>query len=117
MRLLPPPSLRRAAMLSLLLLLAGVSRGAQTAAQFPSDWTNALGSLADKIAAVTKPGEILSFEVKNISSLSAADAEGLRQLLVTDLSRRNRRVGSASPGDTVLQLTFSESVDSYVWVA
>jgi len=117
MRLLAPPSLRRAAILSLLLLLAGVSRGAQTAAQFPSDWTNALGSLADKIAAVTKRGEILSLDVKNISSLSAADAEGLRQLLVTDLSRRNRRVGSASPGDTALQVTFSESVDSYVWVA
>lgn len=84
---------------------------------FPSDWTNALGLLADKIAEVTKRGEGLSMEVKNISSLSAADVDGLRQLLVTDLSRRNRRVVTASSSDAALQVTFSESADGYVWIA
>jgi hypothetical protein len=84
---------------------------------FPSDWTNSLGSLADKIAAVTKRGEGLSVEVKNISSLSPADVDGLRQLLVTDLSRRNRRVVTKSFADVALQVTFSESANGPVWIA
>jgi len=117
MRLLPRLSLRCAFILSLLLAFAAASSEGQAAAPLPSDWTNALGSLADKIAAVTKRGEGLSVEVKNISSLSAADVDGLRQLLVTDLSRRNRRVVAESSADAALQVTFSESADGYVWIA
>jgi hypothetical protein len=117
MRLLPRLFLRRAFIFSLLLAFAAASSEGQAAAQFPPDWTNALGSLADKIAAITKRGEGLSLKAKNISSLSAADVDGLRQLLVTDLSRRNRRVVTESSADAALQLTFSESVDGYVWIA
>ena len=76
-----------------------------------------MGSLADKIAAVTKRGESLSLEVKNISSLSAADVDGLHDVLVTDLSRRNRRITKESSADGILRVTFSESADGYVWVA
>jgi hypothetical protein len=117
MRLLPRLSLRRAFILSLLLAFGAASSDGQAAVSFPSDWTNSLGSLADKIAAVTKRGEGLSVEVKNISSLSAADVDGLRQLLVTDLSRRNRRVVTKSSADVALQVTFSESANGYVWIA
>jgi hypothetical protein len=117
MRLLPRLFLQRAFTLSLLLAFAAASSEGQAAVQFPSDWTNALGSLADKIAAVTKRGEGLSLEVKNISSLRAADGDGLQQLLVADLSRRNRRVVPESSADAALQVTFSESVDGYVWIA
>jgi hypothetical protein len=117
MRLLPRLFLRRAFIFWLLLAFAAASTKGQSAAQFPPDWTNALGSLADKIAAVTKRGEGLSLEAKNISSLSTADVDGLRQLLVTDLSRRNRRVVTESSADVVLHLTFSESTDGYVWIA
>jgi len=117
MRLLPRFSLLRAIIISVILVFAGVSARAQTTTQLPSDWTNALGSLADKIAAVTKRGESLSLEVKNMSSLSAADVDGLHDVLVTDLSRRNRRITKESPADTALQVTFSEAVDGYVWIA
>ncbi len=116
MRLLPRLFLRRAFIFSLLLALAAASSEGQAAAQFPPDWTNALGLLADKIAAVTNRGERLSVEVKNISSLSAADVDGLRQLLVTDLSGRNRPVLTESAADAALQVTFSESADGYVWI-
>ncbi len=117
MRLLPRLFLRRALIFSLLLAFAAASSEGQATAQFPPDWTNALGSLADKIAAVTKRGEELSLQAKNISSLSAADVDSLRQLLVTDLSRRNRRVVTESSADAALQVTFSESADGYVWIA
>jgi hypothetical protein len=117
MRLLPRFSLLRASVISALLVFAGVSARAQTTAQFPSDWTNALGSLADKIAAVTKRSESLSLAVKNMSSLSAADVGGLHDVLVTDLARRNRRITKESLADATLQVTFSESADGYVWIA
>src|SRR5271168_2119998 len=111
MRLLPRFSLLRAIIISVVLVFAGVSTRAQTASQLPSDWTNALGSLADKIAAVTKRGEGLSLEVKNMSPLSAADVDGLHDVLVTDLARRNRRITKESPADATLQVTFSESAN------
>jgi hypothetical protein len=117
MRLLSRFSLLCAIIISVILVFAGVSARAQTTAQLPSDWTNALGSLADKIAAVTKRGESLSLEVKNMSSLGAADVNGLHDVLVTDLSRRNRRITKESPADATLQVTFSESVGGYVWIA
>jgi hypothetical protein len=117
MRLLPRFSLLRASIISVILFFAFVSARAQTTAQLPSDWTNALGSLADKIAAVTKRGESLSLEVKNMSSLSPADVDGLHDVLVTDLTRRNRRITKESPADATLQVTFSESANGYVWVA
>jgi hypothetical protein len=100
-----------------ILVFAGVSARAQTTTQLPPDWTNALGSLADKIAAVTKRGESLSLEVKNMSSLGAADVDGLHDVLVTDLARRNRRITKESPADATLQVTFSESANGYVWIA
>jgi hypothetical protein len=117
MRLLPRSSLLRASIISVILVFAGVSARSQTTAQLPSDWTNALGSLADKIAAVTKRGESLSLEVKNMSSLSAASVDGLHDALVTDLARRNRRILKESPADARLQVTFSESANGYVWIA
>jgi hypothetical protein len=55
--------------------------------------------------------------VKNRSSLSAADVDGLHDVLVTDLARRNRRITKESPADATLQVTFSESVGGYVWIA
>jgi len=117
MRLLPRFSLLRAGIISVILVFAGVSAGAQTTTQHPSAWTNALGSLADKIGAVTKRGQSLSLEVKNMSSLSAADVDGLQDVLVTDLARRNRRITKESLADATLQVTFSESADGYVWIA
>src|SRR5579862_6846764 len=117
MRLLPRLFLRRAFIVSLLLAFVAASSEGQAPAQLPADWTNALGSLADKIAAVTKRGEGVSLEAKNSSSLSAADVDSLRQFLATDLSRRNRRIVTQSSADAALQVTFSESVDGYVWIA
>jgi hypothetical protein len=117
MRLLPRFSLLRASIISVLLVFGGVSARAQSTTQLPSDWINSLGSLADKIAAVTRRGESLSLEVKNMSSLSASDVDGLHAVLVTDLARRNRRVTKESPADATLQVTFSESAAGYVWIA
>jgi hypothetical protein len=117
MRLLPRISLLRAIIISVILVFAGLSAQAQTTTQLPSDWTNALGSLADKIAAITKRGESLSLEVKDMSSLSAADVDALHDVLVTDLARRNRRITKESPADATLQVTFSESANGYVCIA
>ena len=72
MRLLPRFSLPRAIIISMILVFAGVPARAQTATQLPLDWASALGSLADKITAVTKRGESLTLEVKNMKTQTVA---------------------------------------------
>jgi hypothetical protein len=90
---------------------------AQSVAQIPAEWNKPLDSLADKVAAAAKPAKSFSLNVKNISSLSGTDVAGLREELVADLVARKFRITEKGPSDAQLQLTLSESVGDYVWVA
>ena len=93
------------------------SSQAQSAAQFPPEWSKALDSLAEKIAAAAKPAKTLSLNVKNISSLSSADVASLREELVASLTALKFRITEKPPSEAQLQITLSESAVDYVWVA
>jgi hypothetical protein len=117
MRLLPRRFFLRAIITVAFFAFTAWSSQAQSAAQFPPEWNKALDSLADKIAAAAKPAKALSLNVKNISSLSSADAARLREELVADLATRKFRITEKPPSDAQLEITVSESAVDYVWVA
>jgi hypothetical protein len=85
--------------------------------QLPSKWNEAVRSLADRIAAASPARGALTFDLKNISSLSAADASSIRDAIQTELVHRGSRIAATPAVGTEVRLTFSEGADSYVWVA
>jgi hypothetical protein len=93
------------------------SSRAQSAGKIPPEWDKTLDSLADKIAVAAKPAKTFSLNVKNISSLSGTDVASLREELVADLGARKFRITEKAPSDAQVQISFSESVEDYVWVA
>jgi hypothetical protein len=118
LRLLPLPQV----IFVFVFLLTGVSaaraQSAQSPAeQLPSKWSDAVHSLADRIVAASPARAALAFDLKNISSLSAADASGIREAIQTELIRRGFRIALASSMGIEVRLTLSEGSDSYVWVA
>ena len=86
----------------------------ETAPALPAEWPAGVQTLAAKIAAVVKPSRRFSLEIKNISSLGAADVEAIRKALEGELQTQALRVGA---GGTNVRVTLSENVDGYVWVA
>lgn len=101
-------------------IFAGASY-AQTSPAMPKPWTDAVGQLADKIAANLSPSGV-NVEMKNISSLEASYASSVELALESELRRHSFQVGPAgSPAGgpaqpTQLKLTLAESADDYVWV-
>lgn len=81
---------------------------------FPAAWGEGVKGLAAKIATAVKPARVISLEVKNISSLGAAEVEAIQKGLEAELRSRGMKVGAAEASVTV---TLSENVDGYVWVA
>jgi hypothetical protein len=71
-------------------------------------------ALAEKIVSAVKPSRAISLEFKNISSLGPADVEAIRAALEKELADRGLKIESS--GATV-EVTFSENVESYIWVA
>jgi hypothetical protein len=117
MRLLPRRFFLRAIITLAFFAFTAWSSQAQSAAQIPAEWNKALDSLADKIAAAAKPARTFSLNVKNVSWLSGTDVASLREELVADLAARKFRITEKQPSDAQLQISFSESVEDYVWVA
>jgi hypothetical protein len=81
-----------------------------------SDWRAPEEQLARKIAAATGPGAV-ALEVVNRSSLSRSDVEGIRRGLLTELAALGMRFVSAGQAVATVQITFSENLQNYVWVA
>jgi hypothetical protein len=81
-----------------------------------SDWRAPEAQLARKIAAVTGSGAV-GLEVVNRSSLSRPDVEGIRRELITELAALGARFTSADQAAATVQITLSENLQSYVWVA
>src|ERR1700722_5216836 len=117
-RFLPLP---RALLVFLLLQPSASATHAQWAQspqqQFPPTWSEGVHALVDRIAATSTAHATLVFELKNISSLSAVDANGIREAIQTELIHRGFRIASTPSAGTELRLTLSEGADSYVWVA
>jgi hypothetical protein len=94
----------------------------QTPPSLSGQWNDAVHALADKIAVAAHPFRTLTVEMKNISTLNAADIALIRAALVEELERENLHVIAAEPtavlNDTSrVHLTFSENVNGYLWVA
>ena len=92
----------------LLLLIAPAAWGA--------DWRRPEEQLAQKIAAIIGPGAV-AVQITNRSSISAAESEQIRRGLITSLADTGVRITQAEQAVATVQVTLSESLRNYVWVA
>jgi len=81
-----------------------------------NEWRASEEQLARKIAAATGPGAV-ALDVTNQSSLSRADVEEVRRGLLTELGSLGVRLVNADQAAATVQITFSENLQNYVWVA
>lgn len=108
MPILPSRWLRSAVFLLLLMLLSTAS--------VAGDWTSAEQQLARKIAAATGP-EAVALDITNRSSLNRADFDDVRRGLTTELASLGLRFVKAEQAAGTVQISLSEDLQSYVWVA
>jgi hypothetical protein len=92
---------------------------AQAASELPKSWNDAVGRLADEVAAVESPAAV-TLSMNNISSLDALYAGAVEAVVRGQLQRHSF---SFAPENTLaaqsairLQLSLSESATEYVWV-
>lgn len=83
---------------------------------YGADWSTPAHQLANKISALTGPGAV-SFELINRSSLPRADSDAIQNALRAQLSAAGLRFVSADQAAATVQVTLSENVQSYVWIA
>jgi len=81
-----------------------------------ADWRTPAAQLAEKLSAATGPG-VIALDITNRSSISAADVEQVRHLLVSDLAASGVRVWQPDQAAAIATVTLSENLQSYVWVA
>jgi len=81
-----------------------------------SDWRIPEEQLARKIAAVTGPGAI-AMDLVNRSSLDRPDVESIERGLMNELGSLGVRYVSSDQAAATVQITLSESLQNYVWVA
>jgi hypothetical protein len=81
-----------------------------------TDWSGPEEQLARKIAAVTGPGAF-AFGVANHSSLLNADFDDIRRGLLVQLAALGLRFVNAEQAAATIQVTLSEDLRNYVWVA
>src|ERR1700733_12751885 len=89
---------------------------AQTAGQLPHAWSEAVFSLAEKIAAVLGTSRSFVLQVNEVSTVAAVDPASIRQTLEDDIAVRGARSVSA-PADAQVQVTISENLGGFVLVA
>ncbi len=92
----------------LVLLQAAVARA--------DNWSGAEEQLAAKIAAVTGPGAV-TVNFSNRSSISRTDADEIRRGLLTQLAALGARFVNAEQAAATVQVSLSEDLQNYVWVA
>jgi hypothetical protein len=83
---------------------------------FASDWRTPATQLAGKISAITGPG-VIALEINNRSSISAADVEQIRGLLISELATAGVRVWRPDQAASTAKVTLSENLNSYIWIA
>ena len=98
-----------------------LATSAQNANQLPQQWSDAVSRLTDKIAADVSPRNPISLEMKNLSRLGAAEAANVRGDLEAELKNRSFRLVAADSASadafTHVQVTLSEDVEDYIWIA
>ncbi|MGH9536365.1 MAG: hypothetical protein ACRD3H_00490 [Terriglobales bacterium] len=83
---------------------------------FGQNWSGPAEQLAGKIVAVTGT-QAITVEVSNRSSLATASADEIRRGLLTQLAVHGARFASAQQAAASVQVSLSENLQSYVWVA
>lgn len=105
-----PACSSRAAFLLFVVSFCWTSPGSAT------DWTSPAQELARKIAAAAGTGAV-SLQVVNRSSLSKADVEDVERDLTAQMGKAGLRVSKADQAGTSIQVSLSENLQNYVWVA
>ncbi len=73
--------------------------------------------IAEKICAAAGDHASVVLEVRNLSTLSAAEVGGVRRSLEGELRNRGARLAAALPADADVRVTLSENLLDYLWVA
>ena len=81
-----------------------------------SDWRTPEEQLARKIAVATGPGAV-ALDVANKSSISRPDSDEIRRGLTSELATLGVRLVNADQAAATVQVTLSENLQEYVWVA
>jgi hypothetical protein len=108
MRSLAPRFSRAACLVVLILMRAPI--------MLASDWRAPEEQLARKIAAATGPGPA-ALDVVNRSSLGRAEAEEIRREFLAELAALGVLLVNTNQTVATVRITFSENLQSYVWVA
>ncbi len=99
---------------SLLLLVSFLGLSPANAAS--SDWNGAAAQLAQRIVAATGPGTV-AVEFTNRSSAPKNDFEEARRRILTELAARGVRFVKPEQAAATVQVSLSENLQSYVWIA
>jgi hypothetical protein len=89
---------------------------AQTPVQLPHTWSEAVYTLAQKIAVVLGTSHPFSLDVKDVSGNARVELASIRQTLEDDLVQRGAR-SVQPPADAQVQVTISQTVTGFVLVA
>ena len=81
-----------------------------------SSWTEAERELTSKIVAVAGPGAV-SLKVENRSSLAPSDVSTIAAELRAQFESTGMQVVAVDKAAATIQLTLSENIQAYVWVA
>lgn len=87
-----------------------------TSASHSADWTPPVQELARKIATATGPGAV-ALNLVNRSSLTAGDVDEINRDLRLQLQAAGVRSGKSEQAATEVEISLSENLQSYVWVA
>jgi hypothetical protein len=112
--------LHTAFLLSLLGIPCSVSWGqtpSQQSARLPAKWNDAVRALAGKIATAAAPSHAVTLEVKNISTLSSAEASAIQAALRAELEQRHLQVAPDAASEKRIEVTLSQGYADLVWVA
>jgi hypothetical protein len=115
LRRIIPSILRSIVAVSFIAYAAGASF-AQTPSEIPHAWTEAVYSLAQKIAAALGSTQAFSLDLKDISAAAPVELAGLRRTLEDDMSQRGARAVPA-PADAQVQVTISRNLAGFELVA
>ncbi len=80
-------------------------------------WTEAAGELAAKILTHVAPPLTATISQRNISSLGEDKVLQIRRALRSELRRRGLLLSGSKQAAVEIQVTLSENVEGYIWVA
>ncbi len=80
-------------------------------------WGDDVRAFAEKIFAAAGPPHSVFVSVKNISSIGPAAASSIEQELRSELTHRGFLVAPAVSAESELDVTLSENIDGYLWIA